>query len=63
MEDEDFGFAKRTDNVLKKILTVNNDTAHNVEQLIYSPPKVGFLLAYDRIFVARISLRTVIINI
>ncbi|XP_024877894.1 uncharacterized protein LOC112458480 [Temnothorax curvispinosus] len=41
MEDEDFGFAKRTDNVLKKILTVNNDTAHNVEQLIYSPPKTS----------------------
>ncbi|XP_077269087.1 uncharacterized protein LOC143901033 isoform X1 [Temnothorax americanus] len=41
MEDEDFGFAKRTDNVLKKILTVNNDTTHNVEQLIYSPPKTS----------------------
>lgn len=47
MEDEDFGFAKRTDNVLKKVLTVNNDTIHNIEQLICSP-KVGFLLAYDR---------------
>jgi len=37
MEDEDFGFAKRTDNVLKKVLTVNNDTVHNIEQLICSP--------------------------
>lgn len=26
MEDEDFGFAKRTDNVLKKVLTISNDT-------------------------------------
>lgn len=53
MEDEDFGFAKRTDNVLKKILTISNeqtrkDTVHNVEQLICSPPKVGFLFVYDR---------------
>ncbi|XP_011701996.1 PREDICTED: uncharacterized protein LOC105458409 [Wasmannia auropunctata] len=46
MEDEDFGFAKRTDNVLKKVFTVSNaqthkDTVHNVEQLIYSPPKTS----------------------
>jgi len=48
MEDEDFGFAKRTDNVLKKVFTVSNeqthkDTIHNIEQLICSPSKVGFL--------------------
>lgn len=47
MEDEDFGFAKRSDNVLKKVLTISN-TVHNVEQLICSPPKVDHLLAYDR---------------
>lgn len=49
MEDEDFGFAKRTDNVLKKVFTVNNEqthknTVHNVGHLICSPPKVGSLL-------------------
>ncbi|XP_011643676.1 uncharacterized protein LOC105431284 [Pogonomyrmex barbatus] len=50
MEDEDFGFAKRTDNVLRKALTVGNErthknTIHNDEQRICSPSKVGFLLA------------------
>lgn len=67
MEDEDFGFAKRTDNVLKKILTVSNeqthkDRVHNVEQLC-SPPKVGFLLVYDRKNFYSIPLRTIIINV
>ncbi|KYQ53062.1 hypothetical protein ALC60_07790 [Trachymyrmex zeteki] len=46
MEDEDFGFAKRTDNVLKKVFTVNNEqthknTVHNVGHLICSPPKTS----------------------
>lgn len=61
MEDEDFGFAKRTDNVLKKVLTISNDTVHNVEQLICFPLKIDF---YSRtignIFVAYIPLRAVI---
>ncbi|KAL6262404.1 hypothetical protein P5V15_007491 [Pogonomyrmex californicus] len=46
MEDEDFGFAKRTDNVLRKALTVGNErthknTIHNDEQRICSPSKTS----------------------
>lgn len=53
MEDEDFGFTKRTDNVLKKV-TVSNEKADDRrtvchdEQRICSPPKVGLSLAYAR---------------
>lgn len=51
MENEDFGFAKRSDNVMRKIHTVSNEqtddnnTIRNNEQRIFSPSKVGFLFA------------------
>jgi len=47
MEDEDFGFTRRKDNALKKVLVVNNEYTddaaklRNDEQRICSPPKVG----------------------
>lgn len=51
MENEDFGFARRTDNVLRKIRTVSNEQMDNKniirndEQRICSSFKVGFLFA------------------
>jgi len=46
MEDEDFGFTRRKDNALKKVLVVNSEQTdagkfRNDEQRICSPPKVG----------------------
>lgn len=47
MENEDFGFAKRSDNVMRKIHTVSNEqtddnnTIRNNEQRIFSPSKTS----------------------
>ncbi|KAH0946745.1 hypothetical protein HN011_006472 [Eciton burchellii] len=47
MEDEDFGFTRRKDNALKKVLVVNNEHTddavkfRNDEQRICSPPKTS----------------------
>jgi len=45
MEDEDFGFASRTDNALKKIVTSGNERANGKEAVRNDEPKVGFSLA------------------
>ncbi|XP_012230894.1 uncharacterized protein [Linepithema humile] len=41
MEDEDFGFASRTDNALKKILTVSNERANGEEAVRNDKPKTS----------------------
>lgn len=52
MEDEDFGFTRRTDNVLKNVFTVGNEKSDDKgmickgEKLICSLPKVGFLFPF-----------------
>lgn len=47
MEDEDFGFASRADNALKKVLTVSNERTDGEKGAVRNDgPKVGFSLAY-----------------
>lgn len=61
MENEDFGFAKRSDNVMRKIHTVSNEQTNdniirNDEQRICSSSKVGFLFA-QRIVILHVYFR------